>query len=108
MQHQHKNFMPPKIGSKVKLVLSCELPDDINLKDCDFEVELRTTYKKKTYKKDELLPGDGDFYYILVDTAEIGSGQYMCVLTVQVPDADFTDGLRTEKIEFPSDLKVIP
>lgn len=108
MQNQHRHFMPPKVGTKVKLVVGVELPGEVHLMDCDFELTLKTTYKKKVYTKDELIPVDEDHYYVLVDTEELGAGQYMCVITVEVPDSDFPTGLRTEKIEFPTDLKAIP
>lgn len=102
-------FLPPKVGTKAKLLLGCTLPNGVNLSDCDFEVELSTQYKKRTYKKSELLPADDDqHYYVLVDTKDLGPGHYKCTLLVLVPDADFVDGIRPEKIEFPTDLNVIP
>lgn len=42
---------------------------------------------------------DNNQWYILVDTAILGSGTYYIVVDIDVPDNDFDDGFRHEVVK---------
>ena len=62
--------------------------------------------KQHTYDKSEcLLTTDGD-YVVMVDSEELGVGQYMVKLTVQIPDTDYPSGYRKEIIRINPNVRV--
>lgn len=46
--------------------------------------------------KDNTVIDDNGQWYILVNTSELGSGQYYLIVEIDVPDDDFSDGYRHE------------
>lgn len=42
---------------------------------------------------------DQNQWYITVDTAELGTGQYYLIVEIDVPDDDFSDGYRHEVLK---------
>ena len=45
------------------------------------------------------MPQDEEGYYLCFDTADFGTGQIFAIITAYVPDTDFADGFRTEKLK---------
>ncbi len=88
-------------GSDVKIAFTADLPDGLLLKDVDFTVKVMNIINdtERTYEKAECIQMDeGAIYVALVDTDELGIGQYMLRLTVFIPDTDYPSGTRKEVI----------
>lgn len=101
--------MPPAVGTKLKLNVTATFNDnrDLTLKNVDFDIVVYTGHNSRTYTKDELIPEDDNNYIVLVDTDEVGAGEYHMKLVARIPDADFADGIRTEVVRFPTGVRVI-
>lgn len=90
-------LLQPSIGTTLKILVHFEV-DGLTMDDCDFTCDFYGRYenKKVTLKKDELLRVDENNYIAIVDSKAIGTGNIMCKLSVNVPDADCPDGIRKE------------
>lgn len=102
------SFMPSSIGSKKKINVFAELGNGLHLSDVNFRVRIFTQTRHADYQKDELIKVDDDNYLCKVDTTKLGAGEYWVKLYVDMPDADFEDGIRPEVLTFPSGLKMMP
>ena len=91
------------LGSDAKIAFTADLPDELLLKDIDFEVKVVNVSKKektKDYQKaDCIMADDGESYVVLVDTDYFGVGRLMLRLTVHIPDTDYPSGTRKEVIK---------
>ena len=91
------------MGSDAKIAFTADLPDDLLLKDIDFElkvVNVSAKNKEKDYQKaDCIMAFDGAAYVVLVDTDYFGVGRLMLRLTVHIPDTDYPSGTRKEVIK---------
>ena len=91
------------LGSDAKIAFTADLPDDLLLKDIDFElkvVNVSAKNKEKDYQKaDCIMAFDGAAYVVLVDTDYFGVGRLMLRLTVHIPDTDYPSGTRKEVIK---------
>ena len=91
------------MGSDAKIAFTADLPDDLLLKDIDFElkvVNVSAKNKEKDYQKaDCIMIDDGAAYVVLVDTDYFGVGRLMLRLTVHIPDTDYPSGTRKEVIK---------
>ena len=91
------------LGSDAKIAFTADLPDELLLKDIDFEVKVVNVSAKdkaKDYQKaDCIMAYDGAAYVVLVDTDFFGVGRLMLRLTVHIPDTDYPSGTRKEVIK---------
>ena len=91
------------LGSDAKIAFTADLPDELLLKDIDFELKVVNVSKKdkaKDYQKaDCIMVDDGESYVVLVDTDYFGVGRLMLRLTVHIPDTDYPSGTRKEVIK---------
>lgn len=90
------------IGSDIKILVSADLPDDLTMQDVDFNVVVYNCdlkNKEKTYQKAECILTEYDDYAVLVDSALLGVGRYLCRLTVFIPDTDYPSGTRKEVVK---------
>ena len=97
-------------GSDVKIAFTADLPDGLLLKDVDFNVKVMNIINDTdhTYEKAECIQMDeGAIYVALVDTDELGVGQYMLRLTVFIPDTDYPSGTRKEVININPHIRCI-
>ena len=98
------------LGSDVKIAFTADLPDDLLLKDVNFDVVVYNNNqvdKQKTYHKDEcIMLESGSDYVALVDTTLLGIGTYLLKLTVQIPDTDYQSGYRKEVVKINPHIKV--
>lgn len=103
--------MPPSLGTVLKLAVTAELGNDMHLKDVDFRCTFYSTgitSRRLKVAKEEMLEIDDDTYLAVVDTAQVGTGQYWVRLEADVPDSDVPGtGLRTEVVTFPTYINVI-
>lgn len=89
-------------GEDIKMtltLLNTEEHPNIDLNSVDFVVQLWTKPSKvKTITREELtLKKDGG-YVIIFNSEEVGIGKLNYMVTLQIPDADMADGIRTQKI----------
>lgn len=87
------------LGSDIKIMVAAELPDGLKMVDVDFTVVVYNTDdkdKQKTYDKSECLLADNGAYIVLVDSDELGIGDYMVKTTFMIPDIDYPIGFRKE------------
>ena len=97
--HMMQTFV---IGSDIKILIAAELPNELTLKDVDFSVTVYNTSiadKQKTYPKADCIDTEEGDYVVLVDSEELGIGQYQCKLIVHIPDTDYPTGYRKEAIK---------
>lgn len=85
------------IGSEIKMNVHVNPIGGIHLSDCDFTCHF-FCYPNKVLnvKKEEMIKVDDDNYTALVYTKNLGTGMLYMTIKVEIPDADFEDGLRTE------------
>ena len=89
-------------GSDVKIEFTADLPDGLLLKDVDFTVKVENIIadKSEDYEKaDCIMLDEGATYVALVDTSDLGVGDYMLKLTVHIPDTDYPSGYRKEVVK---------
>ena len=80
-------------GTEFKVNINMTPIDGFHMADVGWEAMVFT----ETSQKDEAIKVDEDNYIIKVDSAILGAGKYYVTLTAYIPDADFDDGLRTER-----------
>lgn len=99
------------LGTEFKLNVHLEPLDGLHMSDYDFEVALYVyTNRKVVFQKSKLKKVDDDNYLLMVETADalrIGRGRINAEITAYIPDNDFSDGLRTEKLVLCTDVTAI-
>ena len=84
-------------GDDTKIEFTADLPDGLKLSDVDFTGIIINADTAKTVafaKADCIMVDDGESYVVLVDTNEMGIGQLLLKVTVQIPDTDYPNGYR--------------
>lgn len=88
------------VGTRFKVNVNMQPVDGYNLGNVDWEVKVFVDSNNKSLilKKDQCKRIDDDNYYIPIDSSILGPGRYYVTLTVNLPDGDFSDGVRIEKV----------
>lgn len=98
----------PFIGTELKLNINIEPIGDITMDDYDFEVQVYCSIKRVVIiQKKDAVRVDSNNYIVLVDTTETGAGELKCKVTAHIPDADFSDGLRTEVVGINTGITIV-
>lgn len=88
--------------SETKLNVHLDQIDGFHMEEYDFECEVFVfTNKVVKKRKEDLKRDDADNYVITLndeDMAIIGRGRMNVLVTAYIPDADFVDGFRTERV----------
>lgn len=91
-----------KLIIESKYVLHLNPIDGLHMSDYDFECAIYVyTNKRVVKKKSEMIKDDDDNYIVIIEMEEatrIGAGPLKFEVTAYIPDSDFSDGFRTEKI----------
>lgn len=99
------------LGTEFKLNVHLDPLDGLHMSDYNFEVALYVyTNRKVVFQKSKLKKVDDDNYLLMVETADalrIGRGRINAEITAYIPDNDFSDGLRTEKLVLCTDVTAI-
>lgn len=96
------------LGTELKLNINIEPIGTVTMDSYDFEVEVYCSPKKTIIvKKNDAIRIDESNYVILVDTNVVGAGDLKCKVTAQIPDADFSDMIRTEVVAMDTGIKII-
>lgn len=94
------------IGTDLKINVQLEPIGDLHMSDYDFSAKFYTrAIKPVVVHKRDMIQVDNDNYIARVYTSSMTPGLLMMVVTAQIPDADFPDGLRTET-SIPIDLDI--
>lgn len=84
-------------GTELKLNVSIEPIDGLEMENYDFDIEVFALPPRVlTFKKSDAIRVDANNYIILVDSNLIRTGEIKCKVTAYIPDGDFKDGFRTE------------
>lgn len=97
--------LPPVKGTVLKVNVTAELGNNLHLSDVDFEVKMYAN-KSVDFKKSDLIKVDKDNYIVVVNSNDIGTGEYFVKLTVYIPDADVSNGIRTEVVKIPTGIRI--
>lgn len=99
------------IGTEFKLNIHLEPVDGYHMSEYDFECAFYVyTNRKVVIPKSNMKNVDDDNYLAIIETEnamKIGRGKITAEITAYIPDNDFSDGLRTEKIVLCTDITVI-
>ena len=99
------------LGTEFKLNVHLEPLNGLHMSEYDFEVALYVyTNRKVVFQISKLKKVDDDNYLLIVETADalrIGRGRINAEITAYIPDSDFSDGLRTEKLVLCTDVTAI-
>lgn len=89
------------VGTAAKIGFTVDLPDNLTLSDIDFAV---TVYNDSvpnasvSFTKAQCFAIDENNYFAIVDTTTLGVGAYWLRATVEIPDTDFSGGVRQENV----------
>lgn len=83
------------IGTNLKYAITITA-DGFDMTDDDYTCTLCCGGKKVTVTKDDIVTGENDEHYLLVDTTQFPSGTLRWVVTASVPDGDYAKGYRNE------------
>lgn len=87
------------IGTEYKIKIGMQPMGEIHLADCEFfAVFYVNSAKSQRVEKADMIKVDDDNYIALVDSTLTGAGELKARVTVDLPDADFDDGARTEVV----------
>lgn len=87
------------IGTEYKINIKMDAVGDIHLSACDFfAIFYVNSTKMQQIQKEDMVEVDDDNYIALVDSTLTGAGALKARITVEIPDADFDDGKRTEVV----------
>ena len=85
------------IGTELKINVHVEPIDGFHMSDYDFSCRFYVyTNRYVELLKSEMIKVDEDNYMGCIDSSKLGTGNIMMRIKAQIPDADFSDGLRTE------------
>ena len=101
------NTLPPSLGTELKLNVNAELGNNLHLADVDFTATFYTQMRRsEVFAKEDMVKVDDDNYIAVIDTTNLGTGEYMMKLTAEIPDADCEDGFRTEVVKVSTHIYV--
>ena len=99
------------LGTEFKLNLHLDPIDGLHMSGYDFECALYVyTNRKVVIPKSRMKKVDDDNYIVVVnsiDAMRIGKGKINAEITAYIPDSDFDDGIRTEKLILRTDMTAI-
>ena len=99
------------LNSEFKPYVKLDPVGDLTMDDYDFTVEFYCFPNRKLkITKSELIRKEeaGEVVYVAcVNSKDIGTGELKCDVTRHIPDADFPDGMRTERITFNYNVSIL-
>lgn len=99
------------LGTEFKMNVHLEPMDGLHMSGYDFECAFYAyTNRKVVIPKSKMKKVDDDNYLAIIESADalrIGRGRINAEITAYIPDNDFPDGLRTEKLVLCTDVTAI-
>lgn len=106
-----KKYIMSALGTEFKMNVHLEPIDGLRMSGYDFECAFYVRANRKVViPKSKMRKVDDDNYVAMIETADalrIGRGRINVEITVYIPDNDFSDGLRTEKLVLCTDATAI-
>ena len=106
---EENETLQPSLGTTLKFSVVANL-GDVHMEDVDFSCCFFTGYSQKRV---EIAKGDNrmlhvgrDSYIAVVDTEDVGAGQYYMKFTAMIPDTDCESGFRQEVVTVPTGINV--
>lgn len=85
------------IGTELKINVHVEPIDGFHMSDYDFTCRFYIYANRYVeLSKSEMIRMDDDNYIACIDSSKLGTGNIMMRIMAYIPDADFSDGFRTE------------
>ncbi len=85
------------IGTELKINVHVEPIDGFHMSDYDFTCRFYIYANRYVeLEKSEMIRMDDDNYIACIDSSKLGTGNIMMRIMAYIPDADFSDGFRTE------------
>jgi hypothetical protein len=96
------------LGSEFKAYIKLDPVGDMTMDSYDFYAEYycNPNRKVKVEKKDMIRKSENE-YWACLNSSDLGTGTLKCDVVRCVPDADFDDGLRTDKITFDFEISIL-
>ena len=99
------------LGTELKFNVHLDPLDGLHMSGYDFECAFYVyTNRKVVIPKSMMKKVDDDNYLAIIETSDalrIGRGNINAEITAYIPDADFSDGLRTEKLRLCTDVTIV-
>ena len=99
------------LGTEFKLNVHLEPIDGLHMSDYDFECSFYVyTNRTVVIPKSKMRKVDNDNYIVVIeqeDAYRIGRGKINVEITAYIPDGDFSDGTRTEKLLLCTDVVAV-
>lgn len=97
------------MGTKLKIAVTADL-GEVHMSEVEFECRffrIDCADRGVTVPKAGMTYVSQDEYLAVVDTRDIGPGEYFMQFTAQVPDQDIDGGLRQESVTVPTGIRVM-
>lgn len=99
------------VGTELKININIAPIDGLRMSSYDFEIDFYikpscsiTLVKKGATLSEGLHKVDEDNYIACIDSTSLGTGKLKAMITAYIPDSDFYDGHRTEKIKLDTNV----
>lgn len=98
------------LGTEFKMNVHLDPIDELHMSGYDFECAFYAySNKKVVIPKSKMKKVDDDNYIAVINYADairIGRGRINAEITAYIPDGDFEDGVRTEKLILCTDVTI--
>lgn len=98
------------LGTEFKLNIHLEPIDGLSMRNYDFVAYVyASSYRKVMIPKSRMRMVDKDNYIVKIESSDaltIGVGRIMVDIEAYIPDGDFSDGLRTERVTLCTDMVI--
>lgn len=96
------------LGSEFKAFIKLDSVGSLTMDDYDFYAEYYCSPNKRIkVEKGEMIRKGENEYWACLNSEDLGTGTLKCNVIRYIPDADFQDGLRTDRKLFDFDIRVI-
>ena len=82
-------------GTELKIAISIEC-EGFSMDNDEWTATVKRSGRSIVCDKAHNTAHDQDGWYLLIDSSLLGTGAYVLVVDIEVPDADFEDGFRHE------------
>lgn len=96
-------------GTIFKLNINMKPIGSYRMSDINWDIEAYADIepsRKIKIEKSEAIQVDSDNYIIAIDSAKTGPGRYSLIFTAYIPDGDCVEGIRIEKIEINTGVRI--
>lgn len=94
------------LDTELKVNISMEPMDGYTLAATEWFCEFYAKRAKVKVLKAEAIKVDDNNFICKVDSRDVGRGEIMAHLVVQIPDSDFSNGYRTEALTFSTGINI--